>query len=511
VTDTQELQISIAPHEVFFRAAGAEHVGAPSFDDDTLETLARLRREGASEDYGHELFRATFTGDLEEGYRRARHEVEQARARWRLRLDIPEHEERLHALWWECLFDDRPTKKPLATLGGTLVSRYLTRDDGAPALEAERLRLLLVIASPHDLGTGRWDGLNPLEEGTERWIVEDALKGLGDVLDVEVLKDGASLGRIRRRLRDDGVNILHVVAHGSFDQQTQKGSLLLETDEGERTAEEDEDRLSQLVDDLPNLRLVVLSAGEQAPRASVDPFVRLAPKMVYSGVSAVVAMQDSIGADAARTFTKHFYRSLLTSRDADGMVDAAMTIARDELFFNTPKGGWDWAVPVLYMRGEGRLFAPFVAKPEQREAAGGATVLSAAPAAPAAPEPAQPPAPAQPLASAPTTTVEEPAGGELRLSGADREFLIDHMDGLSPEDFETAFERLRFLMEIPADELTGSPLERVIALVQRCEDEGKVERLAKRIHMLRKGQGSGKEARPSQITFKGSIVVAGQW
>jgi CHAT domain len=510
MTETQELQISIAPDEVFFRAAGAEHAGSPSFDDDTLETLARLRREGASEDYGHELFRATFTGDLEEGYRRARHEVEQARARWRLRLDIPEQEDRLHALWWECLFDDRPTRKPLATLGGTLVSRYLTREDGAPALEAERLRLLLVIASPNDLGSGRWDGLNPLEEGTERWIVEDALKGLGDVLDVEVLKDGASLGRIRRRLRDDRVNILHVVAHGSFDQETQKGSLLLETDEGEQAAEEDEDRLSQLVDGLPNLRLVVLCAGERAPRASVDPFVRLAPKMVYSGVSAVVAMQDSIGADTARTFTKHFYRSLLMSRDADGMVDAAMTIARDELFFNTPRGGWDWAVPALYMRGEGRLFAPFVAKPERREAPG-ATVLSAAPAAPAAPEPAQPPAPARPDASTTATTAAEPTGQELRLSTDDREFLIDHMEGLSPAEFQTAFERLRFLMEIPADELTGPPLQRVIALVERCEAEGKVDRLAKRIHILRKGKGSGKEAQPAQIVAIGKRIelVAG--
>ena len=40
------------------------------------------------------------------------------------------------------------------------------------------------------------------------------------------------------------------------------------------------------------------------------------------------------------------------------MVDVAINDARDSLFFRSPEDVWDWAIPVLFMRGDGMLFAP---------------------------------------------------------------------------------------------------------------------------------------------------------
>lgn len=476
MSEFRELRIRITSDKVTFTGVNEQsHEGKPNFGVEMLEKLRGLRAEGASKEYGTELFRATFTEGLEDGYRSAQQEIDQLRARWRVRLEIPKDERELHTLWWECLSDDTQMKKPLATRGGTLISRFLSGGAVAPALPSQGLRMLVVIANPSDLGQGKWAGVPRLDEELETGIIQRALSGLEGVLDYEVLTQNASLSSIRQRLRDDGVNVLHIVAHGGFvegaDGGPGKGVLLLENDDEETAAAEDEERLALLVDDLPGLRLVVLSACQSATRSSVDPFIGLAPTMLYSGVDAVVAMQDTIGQDMARIFSEHFYRSLFTSREANGMVDAAMTIARDELFFKTTQGGWDWAIPVLFMRGEGQLASP-EAPARHRETSQEAS----APAAPAPVEEAS--APVQPLRATDFREARAPSSSkEIVLTGDQRGFLLDQLRAL-PED---ELEALCYVLDIPSGELEGTPLNRAMELLKRAEREAKVDRLADRL------------------------------
>ena len=91
MSELRELPIRITRQKVSFTGVGEKpYEGEPDFGEELFATLNSLKLEGASQDYGRTLFNATFTGDLEEGYRSVRQEVEQRSARWRVRLEIPE-------------------------------------------------------------------------------------------------------------------------------------------------------------------------------------------------------------------------------------------------------------------------------------------------------------------------------------------------------------------------------------------------------------------------------------
>ena len=67
-------------------------------------------------------------------------------------------------------------------------------------------------------------GLIPtLDESIERGILEEALGELEGIVEYEILTQNASLGRIRKRLRDERFNVLHIVGHGAFVEESQKG------------------------------------------------------------------------------------------------------------------------------------------------------------------------------------------------------------------------------------------------------------------------------------------------
>jgi hypothetical protein len=90
-------------------------------------------------------------------------------------------------------------------------------------------------------------------------------------------------------------------------------------------------------------QLVTLMACQSATRDTADAFAGLGPKLVAVGVPAVVAMQDFVAIETARTFGSTFYQRLLDH----GYVDQAMNEARSTLL--TAEHA-DAAVPVLFMR-----------------------------------------------------------------------------------------------------------------------------------------------------------------
>ncbi|HEX8743566.1 MAG TPA: CHAT domain-containing protein [Thermoleophilaceae bacterium] len=353
-----DLEVRIERDEVSFRIDGRDYSGPHGLS--SRASIDALWDAGPAA-YGTALFRATFGDGLpEEGYRAAVAASDADATHWRVRLNLCDPA--LHDIWWEALRDERLPHRKFATDRFTPLSRYLPLPAARAPVRAAPLRVLVAISSPADLGS-RWPGLDPLDEELERHTLERAFAGLD--VDWEVLTEPASLAALRRRLRDEEFHVLHVVGHG-WRTPDGRGALLLEDDDqsGDPVAEE---RLGELVSGLGDspLRLVVLASCHGASRSRTDPFMGLAPRLVEYGMPAVVAMQDRVSTDSARRFSQLFYDSLADPARANGMVDVAMNDARDELYY-AREDGWDWAIPVLFLRGEGRVFelpAPAPAAP----------------------------------------------------------------------------------------------------------------------------------------------------
>jgi hypothetical protein len=102
------------------------------------------------------------------------------------------------------------------------------------------------------------------------------------------------------------------------------------------------------------VRLAVLTACKSAVVAGQSVFSGLGPALIQAGVPAVVAMQFSVTAEAAKSFTRSFYLALAEYAPAT----KAMGLARAALFVDETA----WYRPVLYLRTdannpEGKLFA----------------------------------------------------------------------------------------------------------------------------------------------------------
>jgi hypothetical protein len=353
-----------------FRELVHLEIGDASYDNEdgigmeTLERLEGLRSAECSwEEYGKELFQATFRGRALDGYRRVRDAVNSGQQRFRVRLNIHAGAAELHPLVWECLWDSEPPPCRLGCSLSTPLSRYLSRGVTRQPVTDDTLKVLVAISNPVDLGQegGKWSHLPPLDEAKERAVIANALKDLEyDRVTVEFQDKPASLAKIRQRLAEEGFHVLHVVSHGGFLKNgEEKGYLLLERDKDETVHAVGEKDLADMVADLRKLRLVVLAACFGARRSETDAFIGLAPRMVEYGVPAVVAMRDRVATETAQIFTEVFYGALLKSPETRGMVDLAMNAARDQLFFRLRREApWDWTIPALFMHGDGKLFEP---------------------------------------------------------------------------------------------------------------------------------------------------------
>jgi CHAT domain len=321
---------------------------------------------GGSEDYGLRLFRLTFRDGAETGYRRAKGRTQVAngiRQRARFRLSIDTNAPELHQLWWETLTDP-DGRTPLGRSRKTALSRHLPVAGSREPADADRLRVLVVVSNPADLGEGRWRNYAKIEKEAEVDVIQGALAT--DRAELEVLGLPASPGNIRRRLGEGGFHVLHLVAHGGVvpngQNQDELGFLLLEQiaqqASGTATNPVGEAHLGQMIQDLDELRLVVLASCNGATRSTAATFLGLAPRILFYGVPAVVAMQDSVEVDTTRTFIKHFYESL--GNQSRGFVDIAVNDAREEIFNEHLDTGmdWGWPIPVVFIRGEGLVLRP---------------------------------------------------------------------------------------------------------------------------------------------------------
>jgi hypothetical protein len=254
-----------------------------------------------------------------------------------LRIDAQASE--LHTLPWELLHDGVAL---LSATAKTPFSRYLPVSlPWGGAVEARPIRVLVVISDPDDLASA-YD-LAPLDVETERALLSGALDAVGDEeVVVDFMEPPITLARLEAALRE-GYHILHYVGHGAYHRRREQAVLFLQDEAGETELVADDALVHMLARQDVRPRLIFLTACQSAKRATGDAFQGLAPKLVNIGVPAVVAMQDFVAVETARTLSATFYRRLLE----DGQVDVALNAARSTLL---SAGRPDVAVPVLFMR-----------------------------------------------------------------------------------------------------------------------------------------------------------------
>jgi len=238
---------------------------------------------------------------------------------------------------WELAFD--PSRREfLATSSVNLVRNAFTAVPAdVPARGRGRLRILAVAAQPR--------GAAPVDARTE---TSDLRKAFADLVRkgraaVELLAP-ATAGRLQRRLAAGGVDVLHFVGHGEFDEREREGSLLLEDERG-RPRPLGTDALRQVLCGR-GLRLVFLNACETGRGGRVEWNRGVAPALVAAGLPAVVANQYPVEDAAATAFARELYAQLAAGRAlGDAAREARVAVGRD-----LGTGSLGWAVPVVFAR-----------------------------------------------------------------------------------------------------------------------------------------------------------------
>jgi hypothetical protein len=238
---------------------------------------------------------------------------------------------------WELAYD-ASRREFLATASVNLVRNAFTAVPAeAPARGRGRLRILAVVSRPR--------GAAPLDSRTETRDLRAAFSSLAKAgrAEVEVL-DRATPLLLQRRLSAGGVDVLHFVGHGAFDEAEREGSILLEDDRG-RERSLGAEALRQLLCGR-GLRLVFLNACETGRGGRVDWNRGVAPALVAAGLPAVVANQYAVLDDAATAFARELYAQLAGGRSlGDAAREARVAVARD-----LGPVRLDWAVPVVFAR-----------------------------------------------------------------------------------------------------------------------------------------------------------------
>ena len=181
-------------------------------------------------------------------------------------------------------------------------------------------------------------------------VVQNALEPLiaSGRVETQVLGN-ATLSTLRRMVRKMKPHIFHFIGHCNL-LVNGEGALAFEARDG-KTASVDADKLLTLLQG-DDTKLVLLSAGlsaatsrnlpnEDNARASMG----IAPKLVWGGIPAVVAMQYDLPDKVGARFMETLYEFLVDGQP----LDTAVTEARIGLYFDFDNQTY-WAIPVLFMR-----------------------------------------------------------------------------------------------------------------------------------------------------------------
>lgn len=308
-----------------------------------LSDLKELERRGEEEikKYGAALFEALIRGRVRDLYHQGRGDAIRG-LRIRIMLDLRDARVRpLMRLPWEILYDPRADASQLLALDSR---RAIVRmiDSSEPPLEPPTgplKRVLLVSANPVDTA--------PLNLEQECGRTAGILSRIH--LLPEVLRP-ATRSSLYDRIRDGEPQIVHFMGHGVFDALRGEGALLLEDSEGGRDVLHGS-TLAAFFDSRTAPRLVILNACLTAVAGrseEFEAFSSVAAALIAAGLPAVIAMQSTIRDTSAIRFTDRLYSALVANKP----VETALSDARSALS-SLSRYMLDWAVPVLYLRGNG--------------------------------------------------------------------------------------------------------------------------------------------------------------
>ncbi len=254
---------------------------------------------------------------------------------------------RIGQLPWETVFWKE--RREFLNLGRRIsIVRYLNVPRGARPQLAPPLRVLLASACPV--------GVESLDVEIEAGRIQQSLQKIPGV-HVQWLQHATPQG-IRDTLHEEAFHVFHFMGHGSFDDHSGEGALVLE-DEERRRCRLPGRILAHLLGDFPSLQLVFLNAcrtARFAGEAAFDPFAGVASALILAGMPAVLAMQLSVSDGAASHFSTTFYRRVA----AGDPVDAATSEGRMAVLLDEPESS-EWATPALFLRSwDGRLFEPAI-------------------------------------------------------------------------------------------------------------------------------------------------------
>lgn len=338
--------------------------------------VGRKRAETAGSDartVGIDLYRALFGAELQSAFDRAIGATRNdpgTGVRIRIAMDLRgPGMSTVASLPWE-LLEQAGTERPLAVSRRTpLVRSVDVPEPTEPLPFVPPLRILAIPSNP--LGSGT---LNLAEE---RKRIEASWALLPGVR-VDFIRPVVST--ILEHLADHEYHVVHYMGHGDFDEDSGKGVLVLENENG-GPEYVDSERLRVIFGDESTLRLVFLNAcdtGVVSGEHGMNPFFGVATGLLRSGVPAVLAMQAPIRDDAAVRFADTFYRRIARGEP----IDAAVAEGRKELWDGTSV---EWATPVLFLRSrDGALFRVADGATGESGASVGTEPAAATPPVPAA-------------------------------------------------------------------------------------------------------------------------------
>jgi hypothetical protein len=260
----------------------------------------------------------------------------------RVRININQELREMYQVPWEYCRDD---KSFLALNADTPLVRYIpTNREPVPISVPETVKILLAWANPEDLAQ--------LDVQSEIEAVKDALADFtasGRVV-IEELPN-VTPNTLVSKVRQNPPHIFHFMGHGAL---LPGGGGALALDNGRKThIFLDGDRMLRLFQG-NDTKLIILSAcksgatsdkSQSEKSSSAEAFMGLAPKLVWGGLPAVVAMQYDLPNRAARPFMQTLYEFLALGKP----LDTAVTEARIGLDFNIMESPY-WGIPVLFMR-----------------------------------------------------------------------------------------------------------------------------------------------------------------
>ena len=317
------------------------------FENDEYQYLAQsLRDVQISEpqfanDMGELLRQFLFPGPIQELFSTTLNVSRvQGKDGIRVRININEESSELYQVPWEYCRDD---KSFLSLNADTPLVRYMpTNRAPAPISVPYPVKILLAWANPEDLDT--------LDVQSEIDAVKNALAEFVDAGKVVIDElPNASPNTLVSKVRQQPPHIFHFIGHGAL---LPRGGGALALDNGRKShVMLDGDRMLRLFQG-DDTKLIILSACQSGATSdksekssSAQAFMGLAPKLVWVGLPAVVAMQYDLPNIAAQPFMQTLYEFLALGRP----LDTAVTEARIGLDFNILESPY-WGIPVLFMR-----------------------------------------------------------------------------------------------------------------------------------------------------------------